>query len=259
MSAAPLDLPPVTLSEQGGVRYLHLGSIWVQGAMRIRQPQYVELEYMRRMLAALLVWDSSTLGEGRALHLGLGAGTLTRFTAQQLRMPTTVIELNPQVIEVGKRWFHVHEDERLRVVEAEAGAWLREHAEPQGTRLLSVDMYDEQAAAPVLDSADFYADCHRALDDDGVITINLFGHRSSFQASARKVAEVFGASQVWSVHPTPEGNTALIAARGANWPEPELARERAMHINRRFLALGLKAGSWPKLIRPFAASKAIAT
>ena len=29
---------PVTLSEQDGVRYLHFGTEWVQGAMLIRMP-----------------------------------------------------------------------------------------------------------------------------------------------------------------------------------------------------------------------------
>jgi len=47
-------LPEATVSEGDGVRYLHLGSIWVQGAMRIRKPQQVELEYVQRMLASLL-------------------------------------------------------------------------------------------------------------------------------------------------------------------------------------------------------------
>jgi len=29
---------PITLSEEGGIRYLHFGSPWIQGAMRIARP-----------------------------------------------------------------------------------------------------------------------------------------------------------------------------------------------------------------------------
>ena len=47
------ERPEVTLSEHDGVRYLHLDSVWVQGAMKIRQPQVVVLDYVQRMLAAL--------------------------------------------------------------------------------------------------------------------------------------------------------------------------------------------------------------
>ena len=35
---------PVTLSEMDGVRFLHFGTEWVQGAMRLRKPDAIELE-----------------------------------------------------------------------------------------------------------------------------------------------------------------------------------------------------------------------
>ena len=50
----PQDLPLVTLSEEDGVRYLHLASIWIQGGMRIKKPQFVHIDYVQRMLASLL-------------------------------------------------------------------------------------------------------------------------------------------------------------------------------------------------------------
>ena len=46
---------PATISEAGGVRYLHLGTPWVQGAMRIRKPLWPELEYVQRMLVWMLL------------------------------------------------------------------------------------------------------------------------------------------------------------------------------------------------------------
>ena len=49
---------PATLSEFDGVRFLHLDSIWVQGAMRIRKPQHLELEYIQRMMVWMLWRDS---------------------------------------------------------------------------------------------------------------------------------------------------------------------------------------------------------
>ena len=57
-------LPPVTLSEYAGVRSLHLGSPWIQGSMRIREPQRIELEYVQRMLASLLWLPTEALGQG---------------------------------------------------------------------------------------------------------------------------------------------------------------------------------------------------
>jgi len=47
-------LPEATISEMDGVRYLHLDTPWVQGAMDIRRPRVVVLEYVQRMLAWML-------------------------------------------------------------------------------------------------------------------------------------------------------------------------------------------------------------
>jgi len=243
------DLPEATISESDGVRFLHLGSIWVQGAMRIRKPQVVELVYVQRMLASLLWLPSSELGAGRALQLGLGAGAITRFTQRALRMPTTVVELNPQVVEVGRSWFHLPPE--AEVVVADAGRWLHERAEPQSVRLLHVDLYDHEAAAPVLDDEDFYADCRRVLDDDGVMSVNLFGRDASFEASAARIAAVFGAAQVWSVQPTREGNTVVVASRCTCLPDGDERTARAATIESRFGALGLAARKWPRMLRPW--------
>jgi spermidine synthase len=45
---------PIDISEESGVRYLHFGSDWVQGAMRLRKPNALELTYTREMMAGLL-------------------------------------------------------------------------------------------------------------------------------------------------------------------------------------------------------------
>ena len=245
------ELPEVTLSESDGVRFLHLGSIWVQGAMRIRKPQVVELDYVQRMLASLLWLPSEALGTGHALQLGLGAGAITRFTHKALRMPTTVVEINPQVVEVNRNWFHLPAE--AEVVLMDAGRWLRERAAPQSVQLLHVDLYDRDAAAPVLDDVAFYADCRAVLADGGVMSVNLFGRDASFERSAARIAAVFGADQVWSLRPTREGNTVVVAGRDLVVPDREGLSQRAATIESRYGAFGLPARKWLRMVRPYSA------
>jgi spermidine synthase len=248
------ELPPVTLSEHEGVRYLHLGTIWVQGAMRIKDPQYVELDYIQRMLASLLWLPTPAIGQGQALQLGLGAGAITRFTLGALGMRTTVVELNSLVVRVCRHWFDVKtEDRKLKMVTADAGVWLREKAVAGSVQLLHVDLYDHEAAAPVLDDVAFYADCRRVLAEDGVMSVNLFGRHASFKHSAAQVAAVFGAAQVWSLRPTREGNTTLIATRSLPLPPADELARRAADIEARFGALGVMAKKWPRMLRLYEA------
>lgn len=245
-------LPPVTISEHEGVRYLHLGSIWVQGAMRLRRPEAIELDYVQRMLASLLWLPADALDEGLAVQLGLGAGAITRFTHRQLGMHTIAVELNPLVIHAGRLWFRLPEDgPRLQLLRMDALHWLREQAQPGSVRLLHVDLYDEEAAAPVLDGADFYAACRRVLAPGGVMAVNLFGRNASFAASAARIAAVFGADQVWSLRPTREGNTVVVAGQGVVVPAREELSRRAAAIEKRFGHLGLKARSWLRMVRPW--------
>ncbi|TXD68497.1 hypothetical protein FUT87_26245 [Mitsuaria sp. TWR114] len=60
-----------TLSEFDGVRFLHLDSIWVQGAMRVKKPEKLELEYVQRMMAWMLWRDTREMTQGQAVQLGL--------------------------------------------------------------------------------------------------------------------------------------------------------------------------------------------
>jgi spermidine synthase len=249
MNARPaIELPEVTLSEEDGVRYLHLGTPWIQGGMRIRRPQEVVIDYVQRMLAVLLWLPREALGQGQAVQLGLGAGALTRFTAVALRMPTTAVELNPQVVAVNGRWFHLPPAAEL--VQGDAADWLAQ-AEPASVRLLFVDLYDHEAAAPVLDDEGFYAACRAVLEEGGVMSVNLFGRHSSFHDSIRRIAAAFGAHQVWSLRPTREGNTVVVAARGVEVPGREELLARAAQIEQRFGKLGLPARKWLRMVRPY--------
>ena len=247
-------LAGATLSEFDGVRYLHLGTDWVQGAMRIRKPRQLELEYIQRMMVWLLWLPSDALDQGRAVQLGLGAAAITRFTHQVLRWQTTAVEINPSVVTACRLWFHLPaDDDRLRVIEADAGRWVQQDEQIQTADALCVDLYDHDAAAPVLDDEAFYAACFALLAPGGVMTVNLFGRDASFEQSAARVAAVFGGDQVWQLVPTKEGNTVLVAGRGVVVPDRDTLTARAELIESRF---GLPARKWLRMVRPYGGAPA---
>ena len=245
------ELPSATISEFDGVRYLHLGDTpWVQGAMRLRKPRSLELDYVQRMMAWLLLRDPAVLDDTRVVQLGLGAAALTRFCHGELGLRTTAVELNAQVVAACRQWFRLPaDDERLSVQIADAGAWVQDAAHHGSADVLSVDLYDHEAAAPVLDDDEFYRGCHDVLADGGVMTVNLFGRNASFSRSARRIEAAFAASggTVRMLAPTPEGNTIVLAVRAGTMPDETVLRERAEAVTAR---CGLKAVRWLGLIQP---------
>jgi spermidine synthase len=246
-SARKIELAPATISEHDGVRYLHLGTPWVQGAMRIRKPQALELEYIQRMMAWMLLRPEAQLSRGHAVQLGLGAGAITRFCHGSMRMKTTVVELNDTVIGVCRAFFHLpHDSARLKIIEGNAAEYVADATRADTADVLCVDLYDHDAASPVLDSTAFYRDCHQLLADGGVMSVNLFGRDASFLRSAKRIASAFGAERVRSLQPTKEGNTIVIAVKNAEVPDRETLAVRAQNVEDRFK---LPARKWLRMIR----------
>jgi spermidine synthase len=219
--------------------------------MRIRKPKQIELEYVQRMMAWMLWRPTEQVAQGHAVQLGLGGAAITRFTHQVLRMQTTVVELNPTVIAACRLWFHLPaDDDRLTVLEADAADWVSDTANLQTVDVLCVDLYDHEAAAPVLDDERFYAACRAVLAPGGLMTVNLFGRDASFERSAALIAAAFGTDQVWQLAPTREGNTVVVAGRSVEVPDRETLTARAESVQSRF---GLPARKWLRLVRPYKA------
>lgn len=232
---APPALPEVAISEDDGVRHLHLESPWIQGSMRIAKPLDIELEYVQRMMAWLLFVQADEVKHLHAMQLGLGAAALTKFCYKRLGMRTTTIELNPQVVAACMRWFRLPEnDERLQVLVANAEDAVQDPDWHGTVDALQVDLYDHDAAAPVLDSPAFYAHCRQMLTPGGVMTVNLFGRTSSFARSLGHIRQAFGAGLVWHFKPTREGNTIVLACNRPMAPELAILRARAEEIERRW-------------------------
>ncbi len=235
--------PAITFSEQDGIRFLHFGSPWVQGAMRLSDPVSLELAYVKDMMSWLLFLEPPP----RILQLGLGAGSLTRFCHRHCRgSEITVVEVSGVVIAAAHRWFKLPQpDERLDIVRADAGVYVARPRVRGRFGVVQVDLYDQDAAGPVLDSEAFYGHCHAALAEPGVMTVNLFGRHASFKRSLARIRSVF--DEVVTLAPREEGNLVVVALKG---PPLRVDRrelfERADHVKARY---GLPARGWAKTIR----------
>ncbi len=242
-------LPEVNCSEEGNVRFLHLSTPWVQGTMKIDAPFEIELEYVQRMMVWLLFVEPATLRERHAMQLGLGAASLTKFCHKKAKLGrTTAVELNPQVLAACRGWFKLPpEDARLEIVLADAREEIRNPRWIGAVDALQVDLYDDDAAAPVLDTEAAYADCRALLTDDGCMTVNLFGRSASLPRSLEKIAAVFGEQALWQFKPTREGNTVVLAQRTPSRPPREVLAQRADFVQSR---LGLPALKWLRGFKP---------
>lgn len=241
--------PQVTLSEEGGVRYLHFGTVWVQGAMRIGRPWKIELEYQQQMMAPLLFLPEPA----RVLQLGLGAAALTRFCWKHLpQAEISVVEVSEEVLATARRWFALPQDDaRLSVLIDDARNVAAHPRLRRSFDWLQVDLYDCAARGPVLDDEPFYAACRRLLRAPGIAVFNLFGR--GFAPSFARIAAAFD-DRALVLPEADAGNRIVLAFNGPPLALPwSVLYERAREVERQF---GLPARKWVSGLRQRAAEPA---
>ena len=203
----------VDISEEAGVRYLHFGSDWVQGAMRIARPWSLELDYTREMMAGLLLRDDPQWPRS-ALLIGLGAGSLAKFIYRNLpQCRSTVVEINPQVDYIARQYFKLPDDPaRLAVVIGDGADYMM--AGGRSFDYILVDGFDADARAGALVTLPFYQACRSRLSESGLLCVNLLGRNKGFAASVARLQEAF-AGRCLVFPPCPSGNTIAFASGGA--------------------------------------------
>lgn len=238
----PAD-PPIAISEEGGVRYLHFGSQWIQGAMRIRSPDRLELEYLQRMMAWLLFVEKPA----QMLQVGIGAGSLIRFCHRRLPATSiTAVEISARVLAVAAQSFGLPpESERLKLAIDDGAGWVARAANRGRYGVIAVDAFDAAARGPILDTKAFYADCRQALSATGILVVNLFGEERSLARNRARIKAAFDGRMIELAAPG-RPNVIALAFSG---PPLEISwralRRRAAVLARDY---GLPARPWVKAL-----------
>lgn len=239
MCAKKVYVDPCTdlsFSEEDGYRYLHFGSPWIQGAMKVSRPYELALEYPRQMMSCGLFYPEPK----HILQLGLGAASLTKFCYRYTDAQVDVVEVSETVIAAARQWFKLpYDDERLTVHLADAKEFIGNRRGYEPADWLQVDLYDAEAEGPVYDDVEFYTMCRRAMNKAGsVASFNLFG--SIFDPSYEAIYEAFK-GRTLMLPEMAEGNRIVLAFAGEKCPlDMQELYERAALVRERWKLPGRK-------------------
>ena len=182
-----LSRDSVEVSEEDGVRSLHLGGHAIQSSIRLSRPDELALDYTRAMMAFLLFQPLPR----EVLMIGLGGGSMARYLHQ--RMPqarTTVVEINPKVLAAARSMFHFPADDARLQVEISCGAdYVRDHAE--SADVLLVDGFDDGKQAAVLCTQVFYDAAYAALRPGGVMSVNFMAEEKKLDVYLQRIERSF--------------------------------------------------------------------
>ncbi len=199
----------IDIREESGVRTLHFGSDWIQGAMRIARPWNLELEYTREMMAGLLLRDPPR----KVLLIGLGAASLVKFLYRHYPLAhLTVVEIEPAVVAAARQFFKLPEDpKRINLVIGDGAEYMLNSNKKFG--LILVDGFDDRARAGALETLPFYQACRSRLGNDGIIAVNLLSRGRNFRRVCAHITDAFDDRAL--VFPScGSGNALVLAAEG---------------------------------------------
>jgi spermidine synthase len=218
-------MPKIEISEERGVRYLHFGSPWIQGAMRIARPYALELEYTRDLMLPLVLhepeWPASVL------LVGLGTASVPKFLYRHRPAARiTVVEISEQVVMAAYQYFRLPEpSDRLRVELADGHDFLAKTG--RKFDFIVVDGYDEKGRAGMLETLPFYVNCRARLSRHGMLAVNLITRTRGVRPSTDRLRAAFE-DRIFVLPPSEAGNIVAVAAAGQPIDESwESLRKRA--------------------------------
>ncbi|MBE0615855.1 MAG: polyamine aminopropyltransferase [Burkholderiales bacterium] len=227
-SGSARALASVEVSEEDGVRSLHLGGDAIQSSIRLSRPDELALDYTRAMMAFLLFQPQPR----DVLMIGLGGGSMARYIHQ--RMPetrTTVVEINAKVLAAARSMFHFPADDaRMRVAIADGADYVAEHAD--SADVLLVDGFDDGKQPAALCSQVFYDACYAALRDGGVMSVNFMAEEKKLDVFLQRIETSF-AGRVVCLMAADRVNRIALAfkrhPRELSWAE---LKKRAKHLKK---------------------------
>lgn len=205
------DTEMVEVTEMDGVRSLHLGSPTIQSSMKVKDPYALVLAYSWGMLCSLLFKPQIK----HNLLIGLGGGSIAKYLWKYCASITqTVVELNPQVIQVARSHFFVPDDDaHITILEGDGLAYIEAH--PGCCDVLMMDAFGSNGLPPDFCTQAFFDDCANTIHPDGLFAINLWGSDKYFDIYLQRMSHAFNQR----VLTLPTGKPGNIIVFGFN---PEL-------------------------------------
>src|SRR6266702_3289554 len=168
------------LFERGGTR---------QSVVKPGDPDHLELRYARVALAGLALCEEPR----RILVVGLGGGTLPTFLRKYYpNAAIDVAEIDPDVVDVAKKFFGFREDERMRVHVGDGRRFIENIRQPRYD-VIFLDAYGAHNVPEHLTTQEFLQAVRRAVMPSGVVVGNVWRPSSNplHDSMVRTYQEVF--------------------------------------------------------------------
>ena len=159
----------IRVEEDEDARYLYFDRT-LQSAMNLNDPTTLRLLYSRYTSLGLAFRPDAK----KALIIGLGGGSIPKkYNKEFPAMEIDVAEIDPEVIQVARKYFSLKEGKNLRVHAQDGRLFLTRTA--QRYDLILLDAYYTDAIPFHLTTREFFQVAERKLTPNGIVVANIIG------------------------------------------------------------------------------------
>jgi len=207
-----------------------------------RAPKRMVFAYTRMMLAALLLDPSPQ----RVLVIGLGGGTLPTALAQLYPdAHIDVVEIDPAVAQVAKRYFDFAPGPNTRVFEQDGRVWVkRARVDTARYDLIMLDAFNGDYIPEHLMTREFLQEARDLLSDTGTLAANTFSTSRLYDSESVTYASVFGTFINFKM---PDSANRVIIASRAAVPDMQMLVAEAARLAPALLPYGISIERYPPL------------
>lgn len=194
-----------------GLRTLYFDDLSTrQSVIKIGDPEHLELAYTRTMLVGLAVHDKPQ----RVLVVGLGGGTLPAWLHRHFpRTLVDVVEIDPEVVDVAKKFFNFRPDEKLKAHVQDGRKFIEQTRDPYD--VIFLDAFSADSIPYHLATQEFLKAVRKAIKPDGLVVSNVWSRHSNklYDSMVKTYQSVF--NEVYVVDVPNSGNRILLSLRTA--------------------------------------------
>jgi spermidine synthase len=153
------------------------------------RPDHIVMNYPQMMLGSLFVKPDPQ----SVLIVGLGGGTIPRALQEVLpQARIDVVEIDPAVVKVARRFFDLGDSKNLTVIEADGRVQVKRAVRQQKRYdLIMLDAFDHEYIPEHLLTREFLMEVKSLLAPGGVLAANTFSSSKLYDHESATYAAVF--------------------------------------------------------------------
>ncbi len=224
----------VLVYETGDVRcicFTRFCRIGRQTCQDTKHPDRIVMNYPQMMLGSLFVKPEPK----SVLIIGLGGGTIPRALHELVpQARIDVVEIDPAVVKVARRYFDLGDSSDLNVIEADGRVQVkRALRERKSYDLIMLDAFDHEYIPEHLLTQEFLKEVKALLAPGGVLAANTFSSSRLYDHESTTYASVF--PEFFNLK---KENRVIIAANGP-LPNAEQLQANSKRFEGAFDAFGM--------------------